>query len=42
VEMNREDVPPTACIVWLALEQQFIGNKETRALLLDAEFRTFV
>jgi hypothetical protein len=28
--------------VWLGLEQQFIGNKESRALLLDAEFRTFV
>jgi hypothetical protein len=28
--------------VWLGLEQQFLGNKETRALLLDAEFRTFV
>ncbi|XP_062230138.1 uncharacterized protein LOC133927746 [Phragmites australis] len=42
VVMNREDGPPTARIVWLGLEQQFIGNKETRALLLDAEFRTFV
>lgn len=40
--MNREDGPPIARIVWLGLEQQFIGNKETRALLLDAEFRTFV
>ncbi|XP_062181714.1 uncharacterized protein LOC133885949 [Phragmites australis] len=40
--MNREDGPPTARIVWLGLEQQFIGNKETRALLLDAEFHTFV
>ncbi|XP_066323883.1 uncharacterized protein [Miscanthus floridulus] len=29
-------------LAWLGLEQQFIGNKETRALLLDAEFRTFV
>ncbi|XP_062211692.1 uncharacterized protein LOC133912795 [Phragmites australis] len=42
VVMNREEGPPTARIVWLGLEQQFIGNKETRALLLDAEFRTFV
>jgi len=42
VVMNREDGPPTARVVWLGLEQQFIGNKETRALLLDAEFRTFV
>ena len=31
----------TARHVWLALEQQFIGNKETRALYLDAEFRNF-
>ncbi|XP_062208957.1 uncharacterized protein LOC133910652 [Phragmites australis] len=42
VVMNREEGPPTARIVWLGLEQQFIDNKETRALLLDAEFRTFV
>ena len=42
VVMNLEDGPPTARIVWLGLEQQFIGNKETRALLLDAEFRTFI
>ncbi|XP_062192504.1 uncharacterized protein LOC133896000 [Phragmites australis] len=28
--------------VWQALEGQFIGNRETRALHLDAEFRTFV
>jgi hypothetical protein len=40
--MNRDDGPPTARLVWLGLEQQFIGNKESRALLLDAEFRTFV
>jgi hypothetical protein len=42
VVMNRDDGPPTARLVWLGLEQQFIGNKESRALLLDAEFRTFV
>jgi hypothetical protein len=42
VVMNREEGPPTACIVWLGLDQQFIGNKETRALLLDAEFCTFL
>jgi uncharacterized membrane protein YgcG len=42
VVMNRDDGPPTARRVWLGLEQQFIGNKESRALLLDAEFRTFV
>jgi hypothetical protein len=28
--------------VWLAIEDQFVGNKETRALILDAEFRNFV
>ncbi|XP_062233910.1 uncharacterized protein LOC133931113 [Phragmites australis] len=27
--------------VWLGLEEQFVGNKETRALYIDAEFRTF-
>jgi hypothetical protein len=28
--------------VWLAIEDQFLGNMETRALILDAEFRNFV
>lgn len=42
VVLNRDDDAPTAHIIWLGLEKQFIGNKETHALLLDAEFRTFV
>jgi hypothetical protein len=28
-----------ARVAWLGLEQQFLGNRESRALLLDAEFR---
>ncbi|WVZ73451.1 hypothetical protein U9M48_021755 [Paspalum notatum var. saurae] len=28
--------------IWLAVESQFLGNKEHRALLLDTRFRTFV
>ncbi|XP_062206168.1 uncharacterized protein LOC133908060 [Phragmites australis] len=32
----------TARRVWLAIEDQFLGNKETRALILDDEFRNFV
>jgi hypothetical protein len=28
--------------VWLAIEDQFLDNKETRALILDTEFRNFV
>lgn len=32
----------TARVVWIALEDQFLGNKETRALLLETEFRNFV
>jgi hypothetical protein len=28
--------------VWLTIEDQFFGNKETRALILDAEFCNFV
>lgn len=31
----------TARRAWLSLEDQFLGNKETRALYLDAEFRNF-
>ncbi|XP_072150428.1 uncharacterized protein [Setaria viridis] len=42
IVMNREDGPPTARLVWLGVEQQFLGNKESRALILDAEFRTFM
>ncbi|XP_039788363.1 uncharacterized protein LOC120654781 [Panicum virgatum] len=32
----------TARTTWLAIEAQFLGNKEVRALHLDARFRTFV
>ena len=32
----------TAHQAWLAIEEQFLGNRETRALHLDAVFRTFV
>ena len=37
--MNRES---TTRSVWLGLEQQFLGNKETRALYLDTAFHNFV
>jgi hypothetical protein len=33
---------PHARAVWLAIEGQFMGNAEARALRLDAAFRTFV
>ena len=33
---------PTSRTILLGLEEQFIGNKETRAIILDAEFRTLV
>ncbi|XP_021321304.1 uncharacterized protein LOC110437249 [Sorghum bicolor] len=33
---------PSARGAWLALEGQFLGNAEARALRLDASFRTFV
>ncbi|XP_062185472.1 uncharacterized protein LOC133889047 [Phragmites australis] len=33
---------PTSRSIWVGLEDQFIGNKETRAIILDAEFRTLV
>jgi len=32
----------TARAAWLAVETQFLGNRETRALHLDARFRNFV
>jgi hypothetical protein len=31
---------PSACAAWVALEQQFIGNCETRIQLINTEFRT--
>jgi hypothetical protein len=31
---------PTARVMWLSLEAQFLGNAQTRALQLDAELRT--
>jgi hypothetical protein len=31
---------PTARVMWLSLETQFLGNAQTRALQLDAELRT--
>ena len=31
----------SARAAWLAIESQFLGNRETRALFLDAEFRNF-
>jgi len=31
----------TAWITWLCIDQQFRGNRETRALQLDTEFRLF-
>lgn len=34
--------PPTARHVWLGLVRQFLGNRETRAMTLDAEFCTTV
>jgi len=32
----------TARVAWLAVESQFLNNKETRALLLEAKFRNFI
>jgi hypothetical protein len=35
------DQSDTARQVWLALEDQFLGNREARALHLDAQFHLF-
>jgi hypothetical protein len=32
---------PTARVAWLYLEDEFLGHRESRALLLEAEFRSF-
>jgi hypothetical protein len=33
---------PTNRSLWRGLEDQFVGHKETRTMILDAEFHTFV
>jgi hypothetical protein len=33
---------PMTCSIWHGLKDQFIDNKETRTLILDVEFRTFI
>ncbi|XP_062221364.1 uncharacterized protein LOC133920808 [Phragmites australis] len=38
-DTNRQ---ATSREVWLALEAMFVGNKETRTMILDTEFRTLV
>jgi hypothetical protein len=40
-EVVRERCRP-ACHLWLTLENQFLGNRETRTLHLDIAFRKFV
>jgi len=42
VVLARRERGATAHATRLALESQFLGNRETRALLLDAQFRNFV
>jgi hypothetical protein len=33
---------PHTRVIWLAIEGQFLGNAEARALRLDVAFRTFI
>jgi hypothetical protein len=44
ISLDLQDImrtpDPTARVMWLALETQFLGNTQTRALQLDAELRT--
>nr|CAB3501456.1 unnamed protein product [Digitaria exilis] len=42
LEETTMETDATARVIWLALETQFLGNRETRALHLDVEFRNFV
>jgi len=45
ISLDLQDLVRTHCgtvrQAWLALEGQFLGNAEFRALQLDASFRTF-
>jgi hypothetical protein len=40
LDVIHEHDAPTAREAWLGLEQQFLNNRESRAMLLDSEFRT--
>ncbi|XP_066323302.1 separase-like [Miscanthus floridulus] len=40
LDVIHEHNAPTAREAWLGLEQQFLNNRESRAMLLDSEFRT--
>jgi hypothetical protein len=44
ISLDLQDIvrtlDPTARVMWLSLETQFLGNAQTRALQLDAELRT--
>jgi hypothetical protein len=40
--MGSNSISIMARILWLALEDQIVGNKETRAMILDTEFHTFI
>jgi len=42
IVMRRGDSGVTARATWLAIESQFLGNREARALILDAKLRTLV
>ena len=42
VVLERRERGATARATWLAIESQFLGNRETRALYLDAQFCNFV
>ena len=42
IVMAWSDGGATARSAWLTIEAQFLGNREARALILDAKFRTFV
>ena len=42
IVLSRNTQGATARTTWLAIEAQFLGNKEARALHPDARFRTFV
>ncbi|XP_039822761.1 uncharacterized protein LOC120684975 [Panicum virgatum] len=42
IVMRRGDSSVTARATWLAIESQFLGNREARALILDTKLRTLV
>ena len=42
VVLERRKRGATAGAIWLTIKSRFLGNRETRTLYLDAQFRNYI